>query len=56
MASSLVNYQAKTGDWRNLFEQIKAIDAVTADDILRVARATFTDNNRTIARLLPLEP
>ncbi len=56
MASSLVNYQAKTGDWRNLFEQIKAIDAVTTDDILRVARATFTENNRTIARLLPLEP
>ncbi|TAF53849.1 MAG: insulinase family protein [Oscillatoriales cyanobacterium] len=55
MASSLVNYQAKTGDWRNLFEQLKAIDAVTAADILRVARATFTDQNRTIARLLPLD-
>jgi len=54
MASSLVEYQAKTGDWRNLFEQIKAIDAVTAEDILRVARRTFTTENRTIARLLPL--
>lgn len=54
MASSLVEYQAKTGDWHNLFEQIKAIDAVTAEDILRVARRTFTTENRTIARLLPL--
>lgn len=55
MASSLVDYQAKTGDWRNLFEQLKAIDAVTAEDIQRVARATFTNQNRTIARLLPLD-
>ena len=55
MAESLVEYQAKTGDWHNLFEQLKAIDAVTADDILRVARTTFTEQNRTIARLLPLE-
>jgi len=56
MASSLVEYQVKTDDWRNLFDQIAAIEAVTADDVLRVANATFSDNNRTVARLLPSEP
>ncbi|MGD1903389.1 MAG: M16 family metallopeptidase [Geitlerinemataceae cyanobacterium] len=55
MASSLVEYQAKTGDWHNLFDQIEAIEAVTTDDILRVANATFNEGNRTVARLLPLD-
>lgn len=55
MASLLVEYQVKTGDWRNLFEQIEAIERVTAQDIIRVARQTFTAENRTIGRLLPPE-
>ncbi|MDY6940649.1 MAG: pitrilysin family protein [Cyanobacteriota bacterium] len=55
MASLLVSYDVKTGDWRNLFQEIEAIEAVTTDDILRVARATFTPENRTTGRLLPLE-
>lgn len=52
MAYSLVEYQAKTGNWRNLFEQLQKIEAVTAEDILRVARATFTPENKTIGKLL----
>ncbi len=55
MASLLVEYEVKMGDWRNLFGQIEQIDAVTADDILRVARSTFVPENRTIGKLLPLE-
>lgn len=55
MASLLVEYEVKTGDWRNLFEEIEAIEAVNADDILRVARSTFRPNNRTIGRLLPAD-
>lgn len=55
MASLLVEYDVKTGDWRNLFKQLDAIEAITPDDILRVARTTFTPENRTIGRLLPLE-
>lgn len=55
MASLLVEYQVKTGDWRNLFQQLEAIERVTAQDIIRVARETFTAENRTIGRLLPPE-
>ncbi|MGB6166906.1 MAG: pitrilysin family protein [Geitlerinemataceae cyanobacterium] len=53
MASLLVEYQVKTGDWRNLFAQLQAIERVTAEDILRVSRETFTPENRTIGKLLP---
>ncbi len=53
MARLLAEYQAKTGDWRNLFGQLEAIAAVTPADIQRVARATFTPENRTIGRIVP---
>lgn len=52
MARNLVEYQVKTGDWRNLFKEIEAINAVTPADIQRVAQATFTPENRTIGRIL----
>ena len=52
MAQLLAEYEAKTGSWRNVFEQLKAIASVTAADVQRVAQETFTDENRTIGRLL----
>ncbi len=52
LARLLTDYEAKTGSWRNLFEEVEAIDAVTPEAIQRVARATFTPENRTIGRLL----
>lgn len=52
MASLLTEYEAKTGDWRNIFDQLKAIEAVTAEDVQRVARDTFVPNNRTVGKLL----
>lgn len=52
MARNLVEYEVKTGDWRNLFKELEAIAAVTPADIQRVAQATFQPNNRTIGRLL----
>ena len=52
MAQLLTEYEAKTGSWRNVFEQLKAIASVTAADVQRVAQETFTDENRTIGRLL----
>lgn len=55
MASLLPEYEAKTGDWRNLFEDLKAIDAVTAADVQRVAQTTFRPENLTVGRLLPEE-
>jgi predicted Zn-dependent peptidase len=56
MAQSLLEYQVKTGDWRNLFRQVEAIAAVTPTDIQRVARATFTPENRTIGKILSQDP
>jgi len=53
MARLLAEYQAKTGDWRNLFAQLEAIATVTPEDVQRVARETFTPANRTIGRLVP---
>ena len=53
MARSLVEYQVKTNDWRNLFKELDAISAVTQEDIMRVAKETFTPENRTIGRILP---
>lgn len=47
--------QALTGDWRNLFKKLDQINAVTANDIQRVAKACFTLDNRTIAVIEPLE-
>jgi predicted Zn-dependent peptidase len=55
MAESLLEYEAKTGSWRNLFKELEAIAKITPDDVQRVAKATFTDQNRTIGRILPLE-
>lgn len=55
MASLLVEYEVKTGTWKNLFKELEAIEAVTPADIQRVAQATFVPENRTIGRLLPKE-
>jgi predicted Zn-dependent peptidase len=52
MASLLAEYEAKTGSWRNIFAQLDAIEAVTAADVQRVARATFRPENRTVGQIL----
>ncbi|XTZ19366.1 MAG: M16 family metallopeptidase, partial [cyanobacterium endosymbiont of Rhopalodia fuxianensis] len=52
MARSLIEYEVKTGSWRNLFEQLTAVEAVSAADIRRVAEKTFIPENRTIGRIL----
>jgi predicted Zn-dependent peptidase len=51
MAEMLASMQALTGDWQNLFRQLDKIDAVTATDVQRVARTTFTVNNRTVTTI-----
>ncbi|QDZ40769.1 insulinase family protein [Euhalothece natronophila Z-M001] len=52
MARQLAEYEGKTGDWENLFAELEAIANVTVEDIQRVAEDTFTENNRTIGRIL----
>jgi predicted Zn-dependent peptidase len=53
MAENLVEYDVKTGSWRNLFDELEAIASVTPADIQRVAKATFKPENRTIGKILP---
>jgi predicted Zn-dependent peptidase len=52
MAQLLAKYDIRTGSWQNLFKQLDAIAAVTPADIQRVAKATFTPENKTVGRLL----
>ncbi len=49
MAGQLCWAEMILGDWRALFHQLEAIDAVTADDVKRVAGEIFHQNNRTVA-------
>nr|WP_299405254.1 pitrilysin family protein [Acaryochloris sp. IP29b_bin.148] len=52
MARLLTEYDVKTGDWRNLFSELEKIEAVTPEDVQRVAQATFTPENRTVGYIL----
>jgi predicted Zn-dependent peptidase len=49
MASQLVLYENFFGDWREMFKSLDAINAVTPEDIQRVANELFTRENRTVA-------
>ncbi len=53
MAQALSSASA-LGDWRLLFLQRDRIDAVTADDVNRVARTYFRKDNRTVGVFLPV--
>lgn len=44
------------GDWRRLDDYLPAIRAVTAEDVTRVARVYFSEDQRTVATLVPLPP
>ena len=55
LAAQLAVYQVLTGDWRNLFRRLDAIDAVSREDIQRVAKEYFTESNRSVAYLVPAE-
>ncbi|MDX2214733.1 MAG: pitrilysin family protein [Oculatellaceae cyanobacterium bins.114] len=55
MASLLPEYEANTGDWRNLFEDLRKFEAITAEDVQRVAQTTFVPEKLTIGKLLPTE-
>lgn len=49
LALQLAYAQALAGDWRYLFHRLDQINAVTADDIQRVAKMAFIKKNRTVA-------
>ena len=49
MASQLAWYQTYMGDWRDLFGEVDRIEAVTLEDVRRVAADIFVERNRTVA-------
>ncbi|MBZ5567630.1 MAG: insulinase family protein [Acidobacteriia bacterium] len=48
LAAQLATFQARFGDWRELFRQLDRYDKVTKADIRRVAAKTFVPENRTV--------
>ena len=59
MANQLAFYQTITGDWRTMFTELDKIEAVTAEDIQRVANEVFTRTNVSVGAqesLSELEP
>jgi zinc protease len=49
-------YQTILGDYSRLFEEADRYQAVTAQDVMRVAQQYFGENNRTVAVLVPDMP
>ncbi len=56
LAEALATYQARYGDWRELFRQVDKIDKVTKADIRRVSNKIFIPENRTIGVLDTRKP
>lgn len=54
MAVQLATYEVLTGDWQNLFKELDAINMVTTDDIMRVAKDCFKKKNRTIGQIVTI--
>jgi predicted Zn-dependent peptidase len=48
LATQLATYQARFGDWRELFRWVDQISKVSKADIRRVANQTFVAGNRTV--------
>ncbi len=52
-ANLLGSYELFYGDYRKLYSVEQSVEAVTAADVQRVARQYLTENNRTVATLIP---
>jgi zinc protease len=52
-ANTIGAYEIFFGDYHKLSEAAKNYAAVTTEDVQRVARTYFAENNRTVATLLP---
>lgn len=48
LANQLTYFESRLGDWREMFRSVDAMQKVTKEDIQRVAKKVFTDENRTI--------
>ena len=54
-ATQLGTYEV-AGDWRRIDDYLPSVRAVTADDVVRVARAYLRAENRTTGVLIPDPP
>jgi zinc protease len=52
-ANTIGTYEVFFGNYQKLFDAAKNYNAVTKDDVQRVAKKYFGANNRTVATLLP---
>lgn len=52
LAQQLADHQRLHGDWRELFRYLDRLEKVTKEDVQRVARETFRDENRTVVMLV----
>jgi predicted Zn-dependent peptidase len=55
MAYQLALFENAWGSWRELFRELDRINGVTPEDIQRVAKEYFTEENRTVAKLNTVE-
>lgn len=51
LAMQFAEMEALTGTWRTVFRDLEEIEAVTVDDVKRVAKKTFKRSNRTVAMI-----
>jgi predicted Zn-dependent peptidase len=55
LAIELADYNATTGNWHNLFSEIKRISEVKPEDVSEMVRKYCTKKNRTVGRLVTVE-
>jgi predicted Zn-dependent peptidase len=55
MAQTLAQFEVLMGDWRKLFQYLADLEKVTPQDIQRVAKKTFTLENRSVGSIEPLQ-
>jgi predicted Zn-dependent peptidase len=53
LAALLTAYEVIQGDWRLVFDELAAIDKITAADIQRVANTYLIATNRTVGEIVP---
>jgi len=55
LAIQLAGYQNYWGNWREMFKELDRINAVTPEDIQRVAKQYFTKKNRVVVMMNTVE-